>query len=189
MAQQSYYPKLHRLLHWALAFSIGAILLTVFLRMTWMDKSNMALIIQSGLNKNNISLPHDQIILIAKSIRNEMFQWHFIVGYIIGILLITRVYYSKKVAVFIPSLTSDKSTHDKLQGLFYIGFYLFLIFTVSSGLTIYFLGKEFIWYLPFKTFHKLSWIGCVLFIIIHVSGAVIANGKKNRDTITKIING
>ncbi|MCD9549842.1 hypothetical protein GLP21_14520 [Photobacterium carnosum] len=189
MAEQLHFPKLHRLIHWLLAFSILFILLTIFLRSTWMDKTHIAAIIQSGFNSDSLSITQQQAITIAKSIRNEMFQWHYIVGYFIGVLVFLRVYYSKKVGLFMPNPFKKNSLHDRLQGLLYIAFYLFLASVVITGLVIHFLGHDFILYAQCKTFHKLSWWGILGFMLIHIGGVIFANGRDNKDTITKMING
>lgn len=189
MTSQLHFPKLHRLIHWLLAFSILFILLTIVLRSTWMDKTHIATILQSGLQNDNISISQQQAITIAKSIRNEMFQWHYIVGYFIGILVFIRLYYSKKVGLFMPNPLKKNSLHDRLQGLLYIAFYLFLTSIVITGLVIHFLGHDFILYSACKTFHKLSWWGVVGFMLIHIGGVIFANGRDDKDTITKIING
>ena len=152
MTEQPHFPKLHRLIHWLLAFSILFILLTIVLRSTWMDKTHIATILQSGLQNDNISISQQQAITIAKSIRNEMFQWHYIVGYFVGVLVLLRVYYSKKVGVFMPNPFKKNSLHDRLQGLLYIAFYLFLTSIVITGLAIHFLGHDFI--LP--DYHRAS---------------------------------
>ncbi|MEC6798067.1 cytochrome b/b6 domain-containing protein [Photobacterium sp. S4TG1] len=189
MTTQVHFPKLHRLIHWLLAFSILFILLTIFLRSTWMDKSNIAALIQSGLKTDNLAITQQQAITIAKSIRNEMFQWHYIVGYIVGILVLLRVFYTKKVGVFMPNPFENNSLHDRLQGLLYIAFYLFLAGVVITGLVIHFLDHDFIFYAQCKAFHKLSWWGILGFMFIHIGGVIFANGRNNKDTITKIING
>ncbi|MGF1725682.1 cytochrome b/b6 domain-containing protein [Photobacterium nomapromontoriensis] len=189
MSAQTHFPKLHRLIHWLLAFAILFMLLTVFLRSSWMDKSSMAAIIQSGLTSDNLLISQQQAITIAKSIRNEMFQWHFIVGYGVGLLLLARAYYSKKVGVFMPTQSRENSPHDRLQGLLYIAFYAFLAGTVLTGLAIHFLGHDFFAYTLCKTLHKLSWWGVVGFMAIHIGGVIVANGRNNKDTITKMVNG
>ena len=189
MTSQLHFPKLHRLIHWLLAFSILFILLTIVLRSTWMEKTHIATILQSGLQSDNVVISQQQAITIAKSIRNEMFQWHYIVGYFVGVLVLFRMYYSKKVGIFMPNPFKKNSLHDRLQGLLYIAFYLFLANIVITGLVIHFLGHDFILYSQCKTFHKLSWWGIVGFMLIHIGGVMFANGRGNKDTITKIING
>lgn len=189
MTEQPFFPKLHRLIHWSLAFAILFMLLTVVLRSTWLDKNSVAALIQSGLSSDNLTITSQQAITIAKSIRNEMFQWHFIVGYVVGLLLVARAYYSKKVGVFMPSPFKKNTIHDRLQGLLYIAFYFFIAAVVVTGLAIHFLGHDFIWYAQFKSFHKLSWWGILGFMVIHIGGVIVVNGKHNRDTITKMVNG
>ena len=71
------------MLHWAIAFSMLFMLLTIFLRLNWMNKHNMADIMTAGLNELNLSIGEDEAISIAKSIRRPMWNWHVYIGYVL----------------------------------------------------------------------------------------------------------
>ena len=43
------YPAIYRIVHWAIAVSFMLLLITIFLRLTWMNKYNVAAIIQDQL--------------------------------------------------------------------------------------------------------------------------------------------
>ncbi|PIV48953.1 MAG: cytochrome B, partial [Flavobacteriaceae bacterium CG02_land_8_20_14_3_00_34_13] len=42
--------KIYRIIHWAIAISFLLLLITIFLRLTWLNKFNVAAIIQEYLN-------------------------------------------------------------------------------------------------------------------------------------------
>ena len=44
------YSKIYRIIHWAIAVSFLLLLVTIFLRLTWMNKNNVAAIIQDYLS-------------------------------------------------------------------------------------------------------------------------------------------
>src|SRR5690606_2406475 len=77
------YSKVYRIFHWAIAFSFVLLLITIFLRLTWMNKENMAGIIGVYLTDNELSLSQDQLIVLAKQIREPMWQWHVYIGYVL----------------------------------------------------------------------------------------------------------
>ncbi len=70
------YSVVYRLMHWAIAFCMLALLLTIFLRLTWMNKNNVAEIIKNYLATTDQTLTDDQMILLAKKIRKPMWDWH-----------------------------------------------------------------------------------------------------------------
>jgi cytochrome b561 len=80
-----------RLLHWAIAFTFLYIMLTVFLRMGWMNKGSMGSIIQEGLNEQNVSINQDDAFSIAKKVRRPMWNTHIIAGYVMVGLFVLRL--------------------------------------------------------------------------------------------------
>lgn len=57
------YSKVYRILHWLIAFSFILLLITIFLRKTWMEKNHVAEIIQAFLaDKGYPALPEDDAI-------------------------------------------------------------------------------------------------------------------------------
>ena len=64
------YSKTYRILHWGIAITFMLLLFTIFLRLTWMNKNNMADIIQTYLQGTDQSLSDAQLISLAKQIRN-----------------------------------------------------------------------------------------------------------------------
>lgn len=82
----------NRLIHWAIAFVISFIMLTVFLRMGWMHKNNFGLILQTSLAKLNILITPEQASSIGKDLRRPMWQYHIWAGYVmIGLYVIRMV--------------------------------------------------------------------------------------------------
>lgn len=69
--ETSNYSKIYRILHWTIAFSILLLLVTIFLRSTWMNKNHMAEIIQNYLSNEGISIKPEQSIALAKNRRNR----------------------------------------------------------------------------------------------------------------------
>src|SRR5690606_39947092 len=70
------YSKTYRIMHWAIAITFVLLLITIFLRLTWMNKYNVAAIIQNYLIDTGQVLTEDQLIVLAKKIRQSMWDWH-----------------------------------------------------------------------------------------------------------------
>jgi cytochrome b561 len=85
------YSKLYRIMHWLIAFSMMALLATIFLRLTWMNKNNVADIIKEYLSTTDQSLNDDQLIQLAKKIRQPMWVWHIYIGYFLVGLFTIRI--------------------------------------------------------------------------------------------------
>ena len=47
------YSKVYRIIHWAIAISFILLLITIFLRLTWMNKHNVAEIIGNYLSESD----------------------------------------------------------------------------------------------------------------------------------------
>ncbi|MDO9593497.1 MAG: cytochrome b/b6 domain-containing protein, partial [Lutibacter sp.] len=77
------YSAVYRMMHWSIAICMILLLITIFLRLTWMNKNNVAEIIQNYLNTTDQSLTQDQLIVLAKKIRQPMWDWHIYLGYIL----------------------------------------------------------------------------------------------------------
>ncbi len=84
------YSKIYRIIHWAMAISFILLLITIFLRLTWMNKNNMAGIIESYLSETSQVLSQDQLIILAKQIRAPMWEWHIYIGYFLVGLFCVR---------------------------------------------------------------------------------------------------
>ncbi len=177
------YTLLDRILHWALAFSILFILLTVFLRLNWMEKNHMAAILTDGLSNIDIDITKEQAIKIAKQIRKPMFDWHLTIGYIAAGIFVLRIIYNATK----KNLYNPKTSKEKFQLWVYRGFYILLGFTLISGLMIKF-GPDFLHDVS-EEIHKLTLFYIIPFLILHFSGIIIAEFGSKKGIVSKMIGG
>ena len=184
----TYYPKIYRIIHWLIAFAMLFILITIFLRLTWMNKYNVAEIIQNYLTNEGLSLSDDKAIVLAKNIRRPMWNWHIYIGYVLTALFSIRfllpLFGQMK---FQNPFTKDLTLKEKFQKWTYIIFYFCIAITLSTGLVLEFTTKEFS--KPFENIHVLSLYYLIPFIIIHLSGVIIAEFTTQKGIIYKIIRG
>lgn len=78
-------------MHWAIAITMLLILFTIFLRLTWMNRDNMANIIKNYLSTTDKTLSEKEIMTLARQIRKPMWDWHIYLGYVLTGLYIVRI--------------------------------------------------------------------------------------------------
>ena len=177
------YTLLDRLLHWALAFGILFILLTVFLRLNWMEKNHVAGILIDKLAALDIALNKEEAIKIAKQIRKPMFDWHITIGYVVtGIFVVRMMFHIKNKRSFNPI-----TTREKFQLWVYRIFYVLLAGTLITGLIIEFGPKSL--KKSIETIHKLTLYYMVAFLILHFGGILLAELGSKKGIVSKMIGG
>jgi cytochrome b561 len=177
-----------RLIHWAIAFTFLYLLLTVLLRMGWMNKGSMGAIMQNGLGKEGITVDNDTAGKIAKQVRRPMWGTHIIAGYVLTGLYVVRMVISYiQGAGFASPFARNISGYQRFRSWVYVIFYIFLAGSLITGLLIEF-GPGSVHQIS-EEIHKLSIYYMVAFIALHLVGVVIADGTKERGIISKIISG
>ena len=182
------YSAIYRIMHWSIAICMTLLLVTIFLRLTWMNKNNVALIIQEYLATTDQKLTQDQLITLAKKIRKPMWDWHIYIGYaLVGL-------YSIRIALpffgqmkFSNPLNKDLGMKEKFQYWTYLIFYVCVAISLITGLIIV-LGpknlKE-----PMEEIHVLSIYYLLAFIVIHLSGVFFSELTTQQGLISRIVSG
>ncbi len=182
------YSKIYRTLHWAIAVSFLLLLITIFLRLTWMNKNNVATIIQEYLSGTDQTLSQEQLITLAKKIRQPMWDWHIYIGYVLTGLFSLRftlpLFGSMK---FQNPLTKDLPIKEKFQKWTYIIFYCCVVISLVTGLIIEFGPKEF--KTPMEEIHVLGIYYLIGFIVLHIGGVLIAEFTNQKGIISRIVSG
>ena len=182
------YSAIYRIMHWSIAICMTLLLVTIFLRLTWMNKNNVALIIQDYLATTDQKLTQDQLITLAKKIRKPMWDWHIYIGYVLVGL------YSIRIALpffgqmkFSNPFNKDLSIKEKFQYWTYLIFYVCVVISLITGLIIV-LGpknlKE-----PMEEIHVLSIYYLLAFIVIHLSGVFFSELTTQQGLISRIVSG
>lgn len=180
-----------RLWHWLNALVVLGILGTVFLRKTFLSWRDNSEILMSKLTEMGVAVTAEQTKILAKAIRDGMWEWHIILGYALAFLVLYRVYLyftdkSEKESF------SSLSLHKKgVKSLYYI-FYATLFFMSISGLVIHFyqelqITKEIA--NEIKEIHEAVYNFILFFVPIHIAGVVIADNKDEKGLVSTMING
>lgn len=183
------YSKIFRILHWSIAIAFLLLLLTIFLRKTWMEKSHVAEIIQTYLTENNYeTLPQDDAIVLAKKIRKPMWDWHIYLGYVlVGLYCIRLALPFFGEMKFTSPFQKDLDTKTKIQYWTYLIFYVFTGISLITGLIIEWGPKTY--KKPMEEIHELSIYYLLAFIVIHFGGVLVAELGSQKGIISKIISG
>ncbi len=182
------YSKVYRIIHWSIAISFLLLLLTIFLRLTWMNKYNVAAIIQDYLSGTEQTLSQESLIVLAKKIRQPMWNWHIYIGYVLvglfSIRLILPAFGHMKIQ---NPLDKNLSTKMKLQKWTYILFYLCVMVSLVTGLIIELGPKEL--KKSMEEIHKLGIYYLIAFIGIHIAGVLIAEFTDQKGILSRIVSG
>lgn len=186
--EKTNYSKIYRILHWAIAISFILLLITIFLRLTWMNKHNVAEIIKEYLTTTGQVLTEDQLIDLAKKIRKPMWNWHIYIGYaLVGLFSIRFLLPSFGEMKFQNPLSKELTTKMKIQKWTYIVFYICVVISLVTGLIIELGPKEF--KKPMESIHELSIYYLLAFIVIHIGGVLISEFTDQNGIISRIVSG
>ena len=186
--EKTKYSKVYRIIHWAIAFSFLLLLITIFLRLTWMNKDNMAGIIQDYLNGTDQVLSQEQVIALAKKIRQPMWTWHIYIGYVLVGLFSIRFLLPAFGQMKIQNpFGKNLSTKMKFQNWTYIIFYACVIVSLTTGLLIELGPKEL--KEPMEEIHVLGIYYLITFIAVHLAGVLMAEFTEQKGIISRIVSG
>lgn len=186
--EKTKYSKVYRIIHWAIAVSFLLLLITIFLRLTWMNKNNVAAIIQDYLSGTDQVLSQDQLITLAKKIRQPMWDWHIYIGYVlVGLFSIRFILPAFGHMKIQNPFDKNLSVKMKFQKWTYIIFYICVMVSLTTGLMIEFGPKEF--KEPMEDIHVLGIYYLIAFITIHLAGVLIAEFTNQKGIISRIVSG
>ncbi|OGS71175.1 MAG: cytochrome B [Flavobacteria bacterium RIFCSPLOWO2_12_FULL_35_11] len=182
------YSAVYRIIHWSIAISMVLLLITILLRLTWMNKNNVAEIIQNYLNTTDQALTQDQLIVLAKKIRQPMWDWHIYLGYVLTGLFTIRFFlpFFGEMKLQNP-FNKELILKEKFQNWIYLIFYGCVVISLSTGLLIKFGSKEL--KSSMEEIHLLSIYYLVAFIILHIGGVLWSEFTNQKGILSKIVSG
>jgi cytochrome b561 len=183
------YSKVYRILHWLIAITFILLLLTIFLRKTWMEKNHVAGIIQDFLADNgHAALSQDDAILLAKKIRKPMWNWHIYFGYVLtGLYCIRLAVPFFGEMKFSSPFKAELDSKTKFQFWVYLVFYVCSAISLVTGLLIEFGPKNL--KDPMEEIHLLSLYYLLGFMVLHFGGVLLAECTTEKGIVSRIISG
>jgi len=186
-----------RVYHWLNSLVVTLLLLTVVLRKTVFDKYQVNLKIQDFLTDKGITLDKDATMKLAKLIRSEMWEWHYILGFILAGLIIIRIalFFTKTgkttIKVAFSFLTKKKKDNYWVK-LLYLAVYLSILVIATTGVLMYFY-KDLGWTHETKkileSIHVSVMNIIIYFIPMHIIGIVLAENEDEPGITSDMING
>ena len=182
------YPAVYRIVHWAIAASFLLLLVTIFLRLTWMNKYNVAAIIQDQLAVTQQHISEDQAIALAKKIRQPMWDWHIYTGYaLVGLFAFRFTLPAFGRMQFQNPLGKGLAPEAKFRKWIHLIFYGSVVISLATGLLIVWGPKG--WKEPLEQVHELGIYYLVAFIATHLAGVLLAEFTDHKGIISRIVSG
>lgn len=182
------YSLVYRLLHWGIAFSMLFLLLTVFLRTGWMNRTSMAETIQTELKQSGYTVDEQAAGKTARKIRQPMWQWHIYFGYALVALFSLRFLLPFiGVMRFQNPLRKGLSMREKFQFWVYLIFYLGVSVSLFTGMMLEW-GPENLED-SMERIHVLSLYYLLPYIVLHLGGVLLAEIGHDKGIVSRIING
>jgi cytochrome b561 len=179
------YTPFHRLLNLIISKSMLILFIKGFLRIYMMNKHHIVSIIES---KTDL-VPKETMTEIAKSIREPMWEWHFIFAHVMIFAFLARIIYMLLKGIRFPNpLKSKQPLKERLQGFVYIYFYVFVLISIVTGISI---EKGFFPEIisNIETVHKWGIYWFPIFIVLHLLGVLLAEFSTKKGITSKMIGG
>ncbi len=186
-----------RIYHWLNSLVVTLLLTTVVLRKTVFDKYQINLKIQSFLTDSGITLDKDSTMKLAKTVRSEMWEWHYVFGFVLASLIVIRIvlFFTKSGKAVVKDafsfMTKNKKDNYWIK-LLYLAVYLSIAVISATGVLMYFY-KDLGWTHDTKevleSIHVAVMNIIIYFIPMHIIGIVLAENEDQPGVTSDMING
>ena len=180
-----------RLWHWLNALVISALIITVWLRESFLSYKTNAPLLLSKLSEMGVTITQEQSVTLAKALRADLWQFHIYLGYALIALILFRVYLifkdnSEKVGFM------KKSFHKKVVSLSYLLFFVVLFAISASGIALTFhetFGIDEEKLHDIKEAHEAFYIFIMAFVGLHLVGLIAAENRGENGIISTMFHG
>ncbi|MFA6759444.1 MAG: cytochrome b/b6 domain-containing protein [Sulfuricurvum sp.] len=178
------YTALFKAWHWLSAFVVSGLVGTVLLRKGFLSYRANSEIIMDKLLGVGVEVLRDDAIMVAKAIRDVMWQWHIILGFMLAFLIVYRVLlaiFDKRDKIPFASL----GLHKKGVRVSYYIFYASIVFMALSGFMLHFkeeLALAEATFRSIKDLHEIVYNYFLIFIPLHIVGVVVAEVIEKHST-------
>ena len=185
------YSRSIRVWHWLNVLAVSGLLLTFFLRKTFLSWRENSAIIVDKLSSLGVEVTAEQAKIVAKAVRAPMWEWHVIFGIMLALLLLFRMWIFWREFGFGYD-DEDESIHMRLVHWGYRVLYFILIFMAVSGLILNWhelLGLSKAFTHTIKEIHEIVAWTVVVFVPLHIAGVFLAENDDQRGIVSRMISG
>lgn len=196
-----------RFWHWANMLVITGSLITVLINSTVLKPRNSAPLVQSEMQKDGATVSIDQAKTAVNALSDKVWDVHVYFGYCLVALFVFRLiaeffqitdqkfinrFKKEWHQFFIIKKQRETAKHELVVKSIYIVFYLLLLIMVFTGLSLAFDDD-----LPFskslqhsiKDVHGFCMYLILAFIVVHLTGVILAEHKDSKGIVSDMING
>jgi len=195
-----------RVWHWAFFTVVTASLVTTLLASTLFRTRNNTGMVQQELQHEGLAISQDQARGVAHAFNDRLWDWHTYLGYIICGFLVARVVIEltlsreERLATKIRQAIAIKSRFRKdgetvrhyLQVKWgYVVFYCLILTMALTGLCLAFDDVSFLRSIggPVRQVHSFVQYLIYGFIVLHLSGVILADLGKHQGIVSGMIHG
>ena len=196
-----------RVWHWLTFVFIMGSIITVLFNSTLLSPRDNVKMVQEQLQRKGITVTDDQAFAVSHEYEDKMWDVHKLIGFGLAILFLSRIvieFTQPKDEKIQHKLKRVKELQQKNDGhkaeymhylrvrLSYTIFFLLLFGMVLTGLGMSF-GRDFGFsrelFRGIKNVHSIIQYLIYAFILIHLSGVIIAENGKIKGIVSGMING
>lgn len=185
MKTEPKFTLLHRSLHWTMTLAMSILFITGFLRMYWMGKAA----VYDAVSTQFAEVTRQQSNAIYKILRDPMWEWHVIFAWVMILAFVVRIIYIWVKGNRFPNpFAKETPRSEKIKGLTYVYFYVFVLAQAITGICLYFdLFSDY--KNSIESFHKFAIWLFPIFILLHFMGILRAELTDKRGIVSKMIGG
>ena len=193
--------------HWIIFLFIASSMVTVLFASTLLDPRDNIGMVQEQLQKNGLTVSQDQAFSVSHEYEDKVWGVHKWIGFGIAFLLLSRLAIElaqpgeEKFRSRLENAIRLYKQNDEMKSTYrhyitvklsYSLFYVLLLCMVITGLGLAFgrdLGFSRELYGAIKQIHSVGQYCMYAFVLIHISGVIMADNKEAKGIVSGMVNG
>lgn len=195
-----------RLWHWTFFILISATIVTVLLASTLFRTRNNITLVQQQLQEKNLSVSQDQARAVAHALNDKLWDLHTWIGYLIALFLLgrfileiaqpgeeklgTKIRKAMRFKALSAEQRKGQQHYLRVKGVYIIFYGLMLVMAVT-GIALAFeqvpLFRDL--HKPAKQVHSFTQYLIYGFILLHLTGVIVADAGRHPGLVSAMING
>jgi cytochrome b561 len=174
--------------------AIFGLAFTGFARVSFLNKHDVAQKIVAGLADKGITLSEDIAVTIAKTIRAEVWEWHYLFAPLLGMAIALRIFLviTKRVDIPFTGLFTSTGIQEKVKYLIHSLICLVIVVMAVTGALYHYhdtlgIAKESIKWT--KELHSTLFIPLMVLVALHIIGVIKHEISTGESIVSRMIHG